>query len=62
MVQKIKNRWDMLEELEGYFGCDWSGNDNELTLLQSIVKAMSDADFKEIYDYIKRTWGFGLEE
>ena len=56
-----KNRWEMLEELEGYFGApETTIEDNNL--LYSIVKAMSDADFKEIYDYIKRTWGFGLEE
>ena len=54
------NRWEMLEELEGYFGADETTIED--TLLYSIVKAMSDADFKEIYDYIKRTWGFGLEE
>lgn len=46
-------RIQLLDELKEHFDAD--------ELLDNVVLAMSDADFKDIYDHIKRMWGIGLD-
>ena len=54
-----KNRFEMLDKLLKEFG--WPADGSAEAVLDAVVKAMSDADFQSIYDYICRMHSIGLD-